>query len=178
MKKVTARCAMAAVMLVASGAVGRAQSPANPFTAMAVTSWNGLKKNLTGAAALVPEKDYGFKPTPAVRSFGAIIGHLANDHFLICSGAKGEKNPGTTDFEKVTEKAALVKALNDSIAYCDGVLAGMDDKKGVEMVELFGGKYARLAVLNLNTNHSSEHYGNLVTYLRLKNLTPPSSAGQ
>jgi hypothetical protein len=39
-----------------------------------------------------------------------------------------------------------------------------------------GGKQARATVLMGNTNHNNEHYGNLVTYLRINGLVPPSSA--
>jgi len=95
----------------------------------------------------------------------------------MCSGAKGEKNPNAADFEKTTGKAALVKALNDSIAYCDGVYAAMTDGVGAESLEMFGRKWSKLAMLDLNVTHGSEHYGNLVTYLRLKRVVPPSSSG-
>ena len=155
-----------------------AQGP-GPWSTTVKSGWGGLKKNLAGSAGLMSEADYAFKPAPTVRTFGQLIGHLANDHYLNCSAAKGEKNPQAgTDFEKTTGKATLVKALQDSMAYCDGVYDSMTDAKGAEIVEMFGGKYARLAALNINLVHSSEHYGNLVTYLRIKGHTPPSSAGQ
>ncbi|HTV00923.1 MAG TPA: DinB family protein [Luteitalea sp.] len=172
--------AAAALLSLTTGAgVAWAQTPQGPWSTTAKSGWGGLKKNLAGSAAAMPEADYGFKPTPAVRTFGQLIGHLANDHFLICSAAKGEKNPeAATDFEKTTGKAALVKALNDSIAYCDAIYDSMTDVKGAESIDMFGRKYPRLAALTINVSHSSEHYGNLVTYLRLKGLTPPSSAGQ
>jgi hypothetical protein len=166
----------AALLLLLVTGSGRAQTTANPFTAFVTASWGGLKKNLAASAALLPEADYGFKPAATVRTFGQIIGHLANDHYLMCSAAKGEKNPATTDFEKVTGKAALVKALNDSITYCDAVYGAMNDQVAIETIELFGGKHTKLGVLNINLSHSSEHYGNLVTYLRIRGLVPPSSA--
>lgn len=155
-----------------------AQAASSPFTTMVTTSWQGLKKNLTASAALVPEAEYSFKPTPEVRSFGQIVGHLANDHYLMCSAAKGEKNPSTVDHEKATTKADLVKALADSVAYCDAVYAGMTDTTGVQPIEAFGSKFTRLGMLQLNVTHGSEHYGNLVTYMRLKGHVPPSSTGQ
>lgn len=155
-----------------------AQSAPNPFTGMVTTSWQSLKKNLAASAALLPEADYVFKPTPQVRSFGQIIGHLANDHYLMCSAAKGEKNPSSTDFEKTTGKAELAKALAASMAYCDSVYASMTDAAATQPIEAFGQKFTRLGMLNLNVTHGSEHYGNLVTYLRMKGIVPPSSASQ
>jgi hypothetical protein len=38
-----------------------------------------------------------------------------------------------------------------------------------------GGKSPRAAALMGNTGHVQEHYGNLVTYLRINNIVPPSS---
>lgn len=170
--------ALSIAALLASAYPAQAQSAANPFTGMTRQGWDSLKKNLSASAAKMSEADYAFKPTPEVRSFGQIIGHLANDHYLMCSGAKGEKNPSTTDYEKTTSKAALVEALNKSIAYCDSVFAAMTDATGSQPVELFGQKFLRLGALQLNVAHSSEHYGNLVTYMRLKGVVPPSSTGQ
>jgi uncharacterized damage-inducible protein DinB len=172
-----ASLSLAALITVGTASAAFAQSAPNPFTGMVTSGWTSLKKNLVASAALVPEADYAFKPTPQVRSFGQIIGHLANDHYLMCSSAKGEKNPSSVDYEKTTAKAELVAALDKSIAYCDSVFAGMTDATGMQPVELFRQKFVRLGVLELNVSHSSEHYGNLVTYMRLKGLVPPSSAG-
>jgi uncharacterized damage-inducible protein DinB len=174
------RWAAGAVLALTAGAgMAWAQAAPGPWSTTVKSGWGGLKKNLAASAALMGDADYGFKPAPTVRTFGQVIGHLANDHYLICSAAKGEKNPQAgTDFEKTTGKAALVKALQDSIAYCDGVYDTMTDAKGVEVIEMFGGKYPRLGALTINVSHSSEHYGNLVTYLRVKGLVPPSSTGQ
>jgi hypothetical protein len=89
----------------------------------------------------------------------------------------GEK-PVQSGIEKsATSKAALVKAINDSIAYCDRVLTGMDDKKGAEVTKFFTGPSTRLGVHAFNNAHSYEHYSNLVTCMRLKGIVPPSSGG-
>ena len=154
-----------------------AQAPANPFTAVVRGSWDGVKKNVSGSAAAMPEADYAFKPAPTVRTFGQILGHLINEHYLMCSGVKGEKNPHeATDYEKTTSKAELTKALTASIAYCDAVYGAMTDGAAFGTLELFGEKFSRLGVLQLNATHDGEHYGNLVTYLRIKGIVPPSSA--
>ena len=125
----------------------------------------------------MPEADYAFKPVPTVRTFGQILGHLVNEHYAMCSGVKGEKNPQeATDYEKTAAKADMVKALTASIAYCDAVYGAMTDGAAFGTLELFGQKYSRIGVLQLNVTHDSEHYGNLMTYLRIKGIVPPSSA--
>jgi uncharacterized damage-inducible protein DinB len=165
------------ILLVGAAAGAQAQDKANPYTGVVKTAWDGVKKNVTNAATQMPENEYSFKPVPEVRSFGQIVGHLANDNYLLCSSAKGEKNPNGTDFEKTTAKADLVKALTDSITYCDGVFATTTDKTALETVDLFGQKALRLRALELNVNHENEHYGNFVTYMRLKGHVPPTSQG-
>ncbi len=169
----------AATMLAApSSLFAQAPAAANPFTEIVKSSWDSVKKNVSASATQMPENEYSFQPTPEVRSFGKILGHLANEHYLICSTAKGEKDPNTVDFEKTTAKADLLKALTASITYCDGVFAGMTDAKAFDTVEMFGSKFKRLGTLELNVMHDSEHYGNLVTYMRMKGHVPPSSAGR
>ena len=167
-----------ALVLLLGTATLTAQSAQNPYSTMVREGWNSLKKNLSASAAKMGDADYGFKPTPQVRSFGQILGHLANEHYLICAAVKGEKSPNTTDFEKVTSKAELVAAFDKSIAYCDGAYASMSDAAGTQHVEVFGEKMMKLAALQVNLTHGSEHYGNLVTYMRLKGVVPPSSTGQ
>lgn len=152
-------------------------APANPMQASIKSVFDMLKGNLSKSAEKVGEDLYGFKPTPEVRSFGQLIGHLADSQFGMCATAAGEK-PAQSGIEKsATTKAALMKALSDSIAYCDKVLAGMDDTKGLEVTKFFTGPTTRLGVLAFNNAHSYEHYGNLVTYMRLKGIVPPSSGG-
>jgi uncharacterized damage-inducible protein DinB len=128
------------------------------------------------SAEQMPPENYGFKPVGTVRSFGEIVGHLANENFLMCAAAKGEKRTAVQDFEKNTEKAALVKALKDAFAYCDPLYATADKSFAGETT-LFGEKMTRLGVLALNVTHNFEHYGNFITYLRIKGLVPPSSQG-
>jgi uncharacterized damage-inducible protein DinB len=134
-----------------------------------------VKGWLIKSAHQMPDSIYWFKPTAEVRSFGGIIGHVADSNYMLCSIAQGEKNPAPMqDFEKNTERATVVKALEDSFAYCDKAYE-ITDLKSNDQVELFGMKGSKLWLLSLNAAHEDEHYGNLVTYFRLKGLTPPSS---
>jgi uncharacterized damage-inducible protein DinB len=139
-----------------------------------------IRRNLAEAAANMPAEDYAFKATPQVRSFGELVGHVANAYFFFCSQAKGETSPATANYEKAPDKAALVKALNDSLAYCDDAVTTTTDANFSQMVKLAGPgagrQSARGAVLMFNTTHNNEHYGNIVVYMRLKGHVPPSTA--
>jgi uncharacterized damage-inducible protein DinB len=149
--------------------------PANPST-QAVKGQFGMVKNVVARSAeKVPEELYAFKPTPEVRSMGQLFGHIADAQFSICAVAAGEKPPQSGIEKSMTSKAQLSKAIADSNAYCDKVIEGLDDKKGMETVEFFRSQTPRLNVLTFNIAHSYEHYGNLVTYMRLKGIVPPSS---
>jgi len=136
-----------------------------------------VKGWLLKAAEAVPEEHYGFKPTPEVRSLGQLFGHVANANFMICSAATGEKSPATGNAEQLTTKAEIQKALADSFAFCDNAWTLVEGARGTEPVDLFGMKLTRASTLAFNAAHDFEHYGNVVTYMRLKGMVPPSSGG-
>lgn len=169
----------------AGGAKPSAAAAANPLTKGAGTTYGVIKGYVTKAAAKMPEENYSFKPTPEVRSFGQLVGHIADANFGFCSYVTGEKppmggfDPSGVSIEKTkTAKADLVKALADSFAYCDKAHAAMTDAAGTAIIKTFLGELPKLSILELNTHHDFEHYGNIVTYMRLKSLVPPSSEGQ
>jgi uncharacterized damage-inducible protein DinB len=135
------------------------------------------KQNLIKAAEAMTEANYAFKPVATVRSFGEIVGHLANENYLMCAPAMGKPNPmASKDYEKVTAKAELVAALKASLAFCDEAYRLPDARLG-DPVELFGIKNNKLWAITLNLQHNGEHYGNLATYMRIKGMVPPSSQG-
>jgi uncharacterized damage-inducible protein DinB len=150
-------------------------APSNPITASEKGVYTLVSGEVVAAAEKMPEQNYSFKPTPEVRSFGQLVGHVADAQYGFCSTAAGEPEP-MKDIEKTkTTKADLVIALKDAIAYCNKVYAGMTDAQGSQMVKVMNYDLARLTVLSVNTAHTDEHYGNMVTYLRLKGIVPPSS---
>jgi uncharacterized damage-inducible protein DinB len=150
-------------------------APANPLSTELRGAWDFLKNTVVRAAEKMPEADYAFKPVPEVRSFGQLIGHIADAQLSMCAGAKGVARPDVQVEKTKTTKSDLVAALMASDALCDSVLADLTDAKAVELVKVFGRERTRLSVLYGNAGHSYEHYGNLVTYMRIKGLVPPSS---
>jgi uncharacterized damage-inducible protein DinB len=151
------------------------QPVSDPLSAGNKGIYDLIKNNVIKAAEKMPEENYAFKPTPEVRSFGQIVGHVADAQYAFCSPVSGMENPKPGIEKSKTSKADLVKALNDAFAYCDKAYNGMTDAKAVETVKFFGGDRAKLTVLSFNNAHNDEHYGNLVTYMRIKGLVPPSS---
>ena len=162
--------------LLALPAFGQETQPSdNPLSAFTKRVYGFQKGILLRTAEKMPEENYTFKPVDTVRTYGQIIGHVADARYLFCSTASGEKNPDLKIEKTKTSKADLVAALKDSFVYCDKVYDSMTDAAGSQIVKLFGTDTPRLGALNFNNVHNWEHYGNLVTYMRIKNVVPPSS---
>jgi uncharacterized damage-inducible protein DinB len=161
------------VCLLIPAAVSAAQG--NPLTTHNKTLYGGVKGIVFRAAEKMPEEHYGFKPTEAVRTYGQIIGHIADAQYAFCSKVLGEKNPAPNVEKTRTTKAELIAALKEACAYCDRAYDGLTDVTAGEMVQIFGKDTPKFGALNINLVHTTEHYGNLVTYMRMKDLVPPTS---
>jgi uncharacterized damage-inducible protein DinB len=162
------------IMMITSAAL--AQTPdlksASGYPKMVqkqVTAW------IERAAEKMPEEEYAFKPDPAVRSFGQVLGHIADANYLFCSSALGESNPAPGIEKTKTAKAELKSALHDAFAYCSRAYDTLTDASASETVKAFGQERNKLGVLWFNASHNLEHYGNLVVYMRSKGIVPPSS---
>jgi uncharacterized damage-inducible protein DinB len=158
--------------LAGAGAYGQAAS--DPLSNDARASWKRLSGLIARAAEKMPEENYAFKPTPEVRSFGQMVAHVADGNYLICGAEAGEQKRVGVEKSK-TAKADIIAALAESVTYCDARYTALTDSKAGELVKFFGREQARLSVLRTNIEHDMEHYGNLVTYLRMKGIVPPSS---
>jgi uncharacterized damage-inducible protein DinB len=179
---------IAAIALVLASAPVLAQQPAGsgqpqPIAAGLRMMWDGATKNIRGSAILMP--DFNFRPPTEkspdgqqVRTFGQILAHLAGANYVICAAARGEKPPYAEDhFEKAaTTREAIIGALTTSLEYCDDAFRANDARLAETVSMPFEmGKASRAAVLVMNIGHLNEHYGNLVTYFRIKGIVPPSS---
>lgn len=162
-------------------------APAAPPTPPASTSaevlgfYTNIANFIARTAAMVPAEKFTWQPTPEVRSFARLFAHIVDDNNGACSAIAGVTPPATrmdTGNEKdgwaanKMTKADLEKALADSVAVCNKAFAAVDQTNMMEMQ----GRRTKIGMLIYNTSHINEHYGNLVTYLRLNNMVPPSSA--
>jgi uncharacterized damage-inducible protein DinB len=165
-----------AVLVLCIHAIG-AQGPAaqNPIAAGQKMLYSMIKNNIIRSAEKMPEENYGFRPTPEVRSFGQLIGHVADSQYLFCSAVLGKPDPAPGVEKSKTTKADLVQAVKDAFAYCDPAYDALNDAQAAAPVKFFGADQAKVTILAFNTAHDNEHYGNVVTYLRMKGLVPPSS---
>lgn len=155
---------------------GAPMAAANAAVSSAKTVWMMPRAFVVRALEQVPDSLLSFKPVADVRSLGQLFGHIADAERLFCSLALGEPAPSPFDVTEKTKttKAELMQALKESMAHCEKAYA-QSDAAGQIPAEFFGMKGNRLFLLNLNGAHDYEHYGNIVTYMRIKGLVPPSS---
>ena len=146
-------------------------------------AYAGLKSNLTQAAEIVPESGYGLKPSTMaeVRTYGQVIGHVADAQFGQCSGALGAPNPNQGNSLEAPGKsrAEIIKGLADSFALCDKAFEGVTDQNASEMISNGrGGQTARAVALLGVIAHGNEMYGVSTVYQRAQNIVPPSTAAR
>ena len=156
-----------------------AQAPAKQPDVMVATMQMGAKHiraMFSIAADSMSEADYAFKPTPEVRSFGQLLAHVAEANYLFCSSAIGEPNP-VTDVEKTkTSRADVRQVLTGSFDYCDRAFAAMSDEKNTRVMRPFRQtQLPALALLNFRNYHTLLHWGNAITYMRLRGKVPPTA---
>jgi hypothetical protein len=182
-------------MLGVSVIAGQGQTPAPaptsppPLPTSVIAETNGIYTTIAGyisrSLTMVPDAKLTWQPTAEVRSFARLFAHIADDNNAGCAATAGITPPpprfdtGTAapwPADKMA-KAELDKALNDSIATCQKAFAAITP---ANMMEGAGGRGNRTKIgfLIYNTSHINEHYGNLVTYLRLNGMVPPSSGGK
>jgi len=164
-----------ALLVVISGAGNVCAAQTNALSADLQSDYKTIRDYFIRAAEKMPEENYSFKPSPDVRTFGQQVAHVADDQYNLCSPVKGEVRQGAyRQIENsLSKKSDLVAALKAAFAYCDGAYGALTDANSADSVK--GQTRTRFGMLNWNLWHTWEHYGNIVVYLRMKGLVPPSS---
>lgn len=172
------RIAIALMTFVAVPAMAQTTPARNVAVSTSKDIWSMMTNNIIKSAEQMPEADYAYRPVATVRTFGQLIGHVAGAQYMFCAAALADAPRGEGDIEKtVTTKAGLVAAIKASTEYCNKAYA-QTDAASRGRIKLFNQDRTRLYALMLNGAHNSEHYGNIVTYLRAKGMVPPSSQQQ
>jgi hypothetical protein len=164
------------MMMFAAALAGALQAQDNPLSTEARQAYNGVKNNVTKMAEKMPEENYGFQPVTEIRTFGALMGHIADAQMGACSAVNGEQK--MLNASKKTAKADLVAALKESFTECDKAFESLTDASANLMVKSRRGQRSKLGTLMGVVTHSNEEYGYGAIYLRLKGVVPPSSEGR
>jgi uncharacterized damage-inducible protein DinB len=150
-------------------------APSNPLVTVSKNIYAISKSDILGSVDKIPEEMWSFQPTKEVRTIAQLFAHVADAQYEFC-GVAAEGKSVSKDIEKTQKtKADIVSALRGAFAYCDGAYAKMTDTSAAEMVSFSGMRITKLGAMDFNTAHTMEHYGNLVTYMRIKGIVPPSS---
>lgn len=145
----------------------------NPLTTTATQRYfNVVRRNLEASADAMPAEKYGFRLTEGQMTFADWLIHATQRNYSDCATLKSEKTPeAERQAAGLKEKAAVSKALKDSFAYCADALQNTDDQKVIASAQ------ASTAFLHLVV-HNNEIYGNIVGYLRVSGIVPPSTAAR
>ena len=170
------RC-MIVVLALSPLAMAQTDGGKNALSGEIKQAYTSVKNNLVKAAESMPEEDYSYKPSADIRSFGALVAHIADANTFYCSSAKGAmKRPNASS---KTSKADIVAALKAAFADdCDSLYDSLTDAAANEMVKIRNGEMTKMGAAIRNLAHDNEEYGYLAVYLRLKGVVPPSSAGK
>ena len=148
----------------------------NPLSAEVKGAYTNVKNNILKAADKVSEADFAFKATPEVRTFGQLLGHVADSNLRTCSAMNGTAKAG--DASSKTTKADIVAALKDSFAECDRAIDSLTDATATQMIAIGRAQRSKLGASWGTVSHDNEMYGTMAVYMRSKGLVPPSSEGR
>ena len=116
---------------------------------------------VTKSAEMVPADKYTYRPVATVRTFGELVAHVADSYVWYCTRASGRNVEWSDAIEKgKTDKATITQKLRESQAVCSAA---------------YGNAASQVGALMNNLTHTNLHYGNIITYLRMLGLVPPTS---
>jgi uncharacterized damage-inducible protein DinB len=134
--------------------------------------FNVVRRNLESSADVMPAEKYGFRLTDGQMTFAQWLNHSTQRNYSDCATLKGESTPAAErQAASLKEKAEVSKALKESFAYCAEALQSMTDQKAISSAPV------SMAFLHLLA-HNNEIYGNVVGYLRVSGIVPPSTASR
>jgi len=169
---------LAATLFLLAAALGCQTASKSPLVATSVAVYGIAKNDVLRSADKIPDDLWSFQPTPEVRTVAQLFAHIADGQYEFCGPVSEGKQVDKAIEKTAKAKAEIVAAVKDAFAYCDDAYAKMTDASAAESTTLFNRQMTKLGVMDFNTAHTMEHYGNLVTYMRIKGIVPPSSEGR
>ncbi len=169
MKTLTLFLAACAVPVLAQGP----DPKVNPVAASAAQLYMTVANNITKSIEKMPADKFSYKPIDTVMPFAEFIGHLVDANQNFCTPITGGAKPAS--IRKEMDKDKLAAAWKSAMDECVKAWGMTTDASLGKMVKMGNAERPAAFPLLLNTSHTWEHYGNLVTYLRMNGLVPPSS---
>ncbi len=158
---------MSPLILVAGTVAFAQQQKQPPAPAKTINDYFAdINRKVLDMAQDFPADKYDFRLRPEMRSFGAVIVHIASGNVYAAKAGRGENvNWGELDPKNYRTKADVVALLKKSIEDSTATLKGVPEERFTKMLEPWIGV----------VEHSAEHYGLLVAYYRANGLVPPES---
>ena len=182
------RVSRAALVFIALPiALGAQQAPPNPITAVMKQRTTTFQQRLAQAFDSIPERIFGYKPTPAQLSIGFIAQHLADDNYFYCNqfgvmkGVRAAEDTTTPDTIKAKwPKDKLVAQMKTAFTFCENAFGQLDDAKlGDQITQtLANGQTRTVTRAGPVMGHiidMADHYSQLSNYMRLNNILPPTA---
>jgi hypothetical protein len=169
------------------GAGSAQQAPPNPITAVMRQRTMTFQQRLTQAFDSIPEKIFGYKPTPAQMTIGYIAQHLSDDNYFYCNqfgamkGARAAEDTTTADSIKAKwPKDRLIAHMKTSFKFCEDAFAQLDDAKlGDQITQTAANGQTRTVTragpVMGHIIDMADHYSQLANYMRLNNILPPTA---
>ena len=146
------------LLLPAASSFGQTAPDKTPDVATELRNgFNEVNGWVTKAAEMVPAEKYNYKPVDTVRTFGQLIAHITDSYNYFCSGTKVEWSDAVEKGN--TDKETLLPKLKEAVGRCNTAYTS-----GTQLRPLFS-----------NVGHTNLHYGNIITYMRMMGMKPPSS---
>jgi hypothetical protein len=155
----------------------RAQAPATgTLAADVLADWQGQKEQMMGLAGAMPEDKFGYKSTPAQRSYGEQILHVAQINMFLLQSLGAKAAPPQVNL-KATSKADILQALAQSYDFGTAALKEFNDAAMAQAVDgpRFLGRATRARIAYFAMSHAMDIYGQMAVYLRLNDIVPPAS---
>jgi hypothetical protein len=168
-----------------------AHAQKKPFTGKRVTldsaimdNWKFISKSFIDAADAMPEDKFNFAPPgdgfKGVRTFAeqVILAACANYAFFreienLTPPADCEKGGGP---DPSRTKAEILKYVRESFAYSDTVIAKINAQNMLVTVEgRYAGPNTYIGMIMTAIWHATDHYGQMIEYLRMNGIVPPAS---
>ena len=150
------------LLLSAASSFGQAKPDKAPDVSTELRNgFNEVNDWVTKAADMVPADKYNYKPVDTVRTFGQLIAHITDSYNYFCAHGVGNKVEWADPIEKgATDKDTVLPKLKEAVGRCNTA---------------YGSSTSQFRPLFTNIGHTSLHYGNIITYMRMLGLKPPSS---
>jgi uncharacterized damage-inducible protein DinB len=149
----------------------------SPFLEDYKLKWKNAMEYTLEFAQVMPEDFYGYTPTKIEMTYGEQLKHVAGNIVWLCSSYLQGTKTTIDPLKAGNSKREITAVLESSFNYANKTISALTESDLNETVDFFAGKMTRRRILFLLTDHVTHHRGQLVVYLRMKNIEPPSYRG-